>query len=66
MIYFVQSQAIQSPLPVRFPESNFGKRDTGINIERFSNTMALIPSEIDHIVPSTREGVSKITILTPN
>lgn len=51
------SQPIQSPLPVQFPEPNSGKRETGINNERFSNTAAQIHNGIDWIVP-TEEGVS--------
>ena len=51
------AQPMQSPLPVRLPESNSEKRETGINNGRFSNTMAPIHSGIDWIVP-TGEGVS--------
>ena len=55
--YFAQPTSLQSPLPVRVPES---RRETGINNlnERFSNTMPQIHSGIDWIVPSTKEGVS--------
>jgi hypothetical protein len=54
--YFAQS--VQSPLPVRLPasESNSGERETGMNNERFSNTMAQLHSDIDYIVPSIRLG----------
>jgi hypothetical protein len=51
------AQPIQSPLPVRFPQSDSGRRETGINNDRFSNNMGQIRSGIDWIVP-TEEGVS--------
>jgi hypothetical protein len=51
------AQRIQSPLPARLPESNSGKRETGITNERFSNPVGHIRSGIDWIVP-TEEGVS--------
>ena len=50
-------QPIQSPLPVRLPRSDSERRETGINNDRFSNTMGQIRSGIDWIVP-TEEGVS--------
>ena len=56
------AQPIRSPLPVhvRIPEPppNSGKRETGMNNERFSNTMAQTHNGIDWIVPTSAEGVS--------
>jgi hypothetical protein len=48
------AQPIRSSLPVRFPESDSGKRESGMNNERFSNTKAQIHSGIDWIVPTEK------------
>ena len=56
------AQPIRPPLPIHVrlpvvPEPNSGKRETGINNERYSNTMAQTHNGIDWIMPSI-EGVS--------
>ena len=49
----MQSTSIHSPLPARLSDS---RRE--INNERFSTALPQIQSEIDWIVPSTKEEVS--------